>query len=247
MPYNDTSTKTGLLQDCEFWTNLGDATISGDATLKAVFTRLLNLHYARTIAKLQLLSGRDGVEDTNHTDHQFSTFTITENVNSYEFLTDEDGNTITDITGVLIKAETATDFAALDRLALSDAEALLIMSPNTSNTGTPTGFIEKNNTIFFDVIPDYTKAGGGKLFYRLVPSYFVVGDTTKKPGFVFSYHRRLSLCASLDWLRVNKAENVTLLSEIKGEIKTIDEELDAYARQKNPTRITMTGASHSSR
>ncbi|MBX3498106.1 MAG: hypothetical protein KF889_01580 [Alphaproteobacteria bacterium] len=236
-----------MLQDCEFWTNLGDGTITGDATLKAVFTRLLNIHYGETLLTLQLATGRDGVEDTNYTDHQFSTFTITENVNNYQFLTDEDGNTITDITGVMIQPETSSEYRPLTRLTLDDPRAMLVMSPNTDNTGTPSAYLEKNNMIFFDVLPDYTKAAAGKLFYRLVPSYFTTSDTTKEPGFVEGFHRRLSLKSSLDWLRVNKPENATLLGEVKGEIAILDEKLDAYVRQKNPTKSIIRGSSHSTR
>lgn len=250
MQYSDTSTKTGLLQDIEFWTNLGDGTVTGDSTLKAVFTRLMNVHYARVLAKMQLLTGRDGVEDTNYSDQQFSYFSIVENQNDYQFLTDEDGNTISDITGIMIQPETADageGYEPLGRLTLSDADAMLIMSPNTDNTGMPTGYIEKNNTAYFDKLPDYSKSNGGKVFYRLVPSYFVVGDTTKKPGFVEAYHRILSLAPSYDWLCVNKPENVPLLTKVKAELDTLEAELADYVRQKNPTHNRMTGAIHSSR
>jgi hypothetical protein len=245
MKFNDTTNKSGLIQDCEFWTNLGDGIISGDATLKAVFTRLLNIRLSRTIARIQLLSGRDGAEDFNYEDQQFSLFTITSGANSYQFLTDEDGNTITDITGVLLQPSGSSDYVALSRLALSDSNALLVMSPNATSTGTPTGYIEKNNTIFFDKIPDYSASG--KLFYRLVPSYFVAGDTTKTPGFVEGYHRLLSLGASFDWLLVNKSDNQILISRVEGEMKTMSDELADYIRQKNPTRAVMTTKNESSR
>jgi hypothetical protein len=246
MQFSDTSTKQGLLQDVEFWTNLGDGTITGDATLKAVFTRLLNVRYAQAIARMQLVSGKDGVEDTNYTDQQFSAFTIVNGQNDYQFLTDEDGNTITDITGVLIRpSATATDYEPLDRLNLSDADALLIMSPNASNTGVPTGFIEKNNTVYFNTLPDYTATA--KLFYRLVPSYFVAGDTTKKPGFVEAYHRILSMGGSLDWLSVNKPESVVLINTIQSELKILNEQFADYIRQKNPTQVGITTRQHSSR
>jgi hypothetical protein len=212
-----------------------------------VFTRLLNQRYARTMARIQLLSGQDGAEDTNYPDQQFSYFTITSGINNYQFLTDEDGNTITDITGVLLQPPGASDYVPLNRLALSDPNALLIMSPNASQTGTPTGYIEKNNTIFFDVLPNYGAAEGGKMFYRLVPSYFVVGDTTKKPGFVDGYHRVLSLGGSLDWLLVNKAEAVELIESIKADLKETNADLETYIRQKNPTRAVIRPTIQSSR
>jgi hypothetical protein len=246
MQFSDTTTKQGLLQDCEFWCNFTDGTITGDATLKAQFTRLINVHLAEVLASVQLLSGKDGAEDTNHTDQQFSSFTIQSGTSDYQFLTDEDGNTITDITGVLIQPSASNnDYVALDRLSLSDTDALLVMSPNASNTGTPTGFIEKNSTVFFNVIPNYNATG--KLFYRLVPSYFVAGDTTKKPGFVEGYHRLLSVGASHDWLCVNKPEQTTLITRAESKMKGLQEGLADYVRQKNPTRVVMRTRQQASR
>lgn len=247
MQFSDTSTKQGLLQDCEFLCNLGDAGITGDANLKAHFTRLINIHYAQALARVQVQSGKDGAEDTNYADQQFSLFDIVSGTNDYQFLTDANGNTITDITGVLIKTSTSDDFVQLDRLSLSDKNALLIMSPNSSNTGTPTGFIEKNNSVFLNKKPNYSAPLGGKLFYRLVPSYFVAGDSTKKPGFVEGYHRILSLGASLDWLVVNKPENGFLINRAERTLTTLAAEFADYVRQKNPTRTVMTTRSRSSR
>jgi hypothetical protein len=241
MTYDD------LILDCEFWTNLGVGVISGDATLKAQFTRLINIRYARTLAKFQLLSTKGGAEDTNYGDQQFSTFNIEEGANSYQFLTDEDGNTIQDITGIMLQPESSSDYAPLKRLSLSDENALLVISPNSTQTGTPTGYIEKNNIVFFDVLPDYDKTGGGKVFYRLVPSYFVAGDTTKAPGFVEAYHRLLSMGAAWDWLLVNKPEATALITRVERELNDMTTEAADYIRQKNPTRARITGAVHSSR
>lgn len=247
MQFNDTSTKQGLLQDIEFRTNLGDDTVTGDTALKAQFTRLLNIRYARTLGKLQLLSGKDGAEDTNYSSQQFSLFDIVSGQNDYQFLTDQSGNTISDITGVLIRTATSSDFVALNRLSLSDTGAMLVMSPNSTNTGTPNGYIEKNNVVYFDVIPDFSGTSYGKLFYRLVPSYFVAGDTTKAPGFVEQYHSILSIGASLDWLLVNKPEATQLIAQCRADLKEMNDELEAYVRQKNPTRAVMSGRVESSR
>jgi hypothetical protein len=167
-------------------------------------------------------------------------------VSDYQFDTDQAGNTITDITGLHVKMTGDTRYTPLDRLTLSDAAAQLIMSPpDTTVTGTPTGYLEKGNVIFLDTIPETD--GTGKLFYRLVPSYFVASDTTKTPGFIDAGHPSLSIGASIDWLSVNKDENITLINRATAELAKVDELLDDYTRQKNPTRSGMTGAVHSSR
>jgi hypothetical protein len=238
---------TELLQDCDFWCGLPVGTIAANSTLKALFTNLLNVEYAKTLGKLQILSGKDGAEDTNYEKQQFSLFDIDAGVNDYQFLTDAAGNTITDITGVLIKPNGGTEFEPVERLALSDTDALLIMSPNSTNTGTPTGFIEKNNTVFFNKLPDYSAEEGGKLFYRLVPSYFATTDTLKKPGFVEHYHSILSTGASRKWIAVNKSDQTNLLTVVTSENKELTTDLATYIRQKNPTRTRLTTRSESSR
>jgi hypothetical protein len=239
MQFNDTTNKSGLLQDCEFWCGFGDGVITGDSTLKAVFTRLINQRYAKTLAKIQLISSRDGAEDVNYSGQQFSKFNIVLGQNDYQFLTDADGNTITDITGVLIQSQGQTDYFSLTRLALSDEDAQLIMSPNATNTGTPSGFIEKNNTVFLDTLPNYSQSNGGKLFYRLVPSYFVSTDTSKAPGFVEDYHRILSIGAAYDWLCVNKPDASLLVGRCNTELGEMTSDLADYIRQKNPTEIVL--------
>lgn len=167
MQYNDTSGKQGLIQEFEFWTGVGDGTVSGDATFLKNVTRLMNVRYAKVLARLQLLTGIDGAEDTNYTNQQFSYFDIASGTGNYQFLTDASGNTITDITGVLIlPSATSTEYVVLDKLTLDAPHAHLIMSPNPSMVGIPSGFIEKNNTVFFDVVPmQSSPATSGGLSY----------------------------------------------------------------------------------
>lgn len=237
MQFSDTSTKQGLIQDCEFLTNLGDGVISGDSALLAQFTRLMNIRNAKIQAELQLLTGTAGPEDTNYTSQQFSTFDIKSGQNDYTFTTDQAGNTIEDITGVMIlPAATSTQYTPLKELTLDVPEAMLIMSPNSTRIGVPSAYLEKNNTIFLNFTPNYDATDGGKLFYRLVPSYFVAADDTKKPGFAEGFHRILSVGASLDWLAVNKPDAALLIQYAVGEYKTLDDGLKAYTRQRNPTR-----------
>lgn len=248
MQFSDTSNKQGLIQEFETLTGLGDGVVSGNTALLKEVTRRMNVRYSRILARLQLLTGRDGAEDTNYTDQQFSYFNITSGVGDYQFLTDESGNTITDITGVLIlPSSTATEYMRLDQLTLDLPEAQLIMSPNPSRVGIPSGYIEKNNTVFFDYVPNYSVTNGGKLFYRLVPSYFVYTDTTKKPGFLEPYHDLTAVGAAIDWLAVNKPENTSLITILNGNFASGMRELEDYTKMKNPTRRRITGAVRSAR
>lgn len=240
MQYSNTTTKDGLLQDCEFWTGLGDGTITGSATLKALFTNRLNREYDSVNAFLKRKSKLSSHDDYNYLSQDFSTFQFSSAGNSFQFLTTEDGETITDIVGISIQESSgAVKYVPLQKLTVDNAKALQIMSPDTDNTGVPTGYIERNNTVFFDVIPSFS--GTAKLFFKRAPSYFVSTDTTKTPGFDADYHPVLSKRASLAWLLVNKAEAVTLIGELKGLIAEDMNGLSISTEMRNPTKQRIIG------
>jgi len=225
-------TLNDLLIDCEFWTGLG---ITSNEKLKALFVNLLNREYERALALLGTSSRLSGFDDTNYSSQPFSFFDIVQGQNDYEFLADGDGNSITDITAVLIlPSASATEFVKLDRLTLDDPNAELVMSPNALSVGVPTSFLERNNTVFFNLKPNYAKDKGGKLFYKRVPSYFTADDLTKSPGFNADHHQLLSVSASYNWLLVNKSNAKTLISRIEAKLLKMEREFKVYCELRNP-------------
>lgn len=246
MEYSSISLKNGLLQDIEFWAGLQDGEITDNALLKAQITSRLNIRYARALAKVGGKSEQSRVDDSNYTNQPFSLFTITSGQNDYQFLTDADGNAVTDITAVLIlESTTATEFRKLGRLTLDNPNAELIMSPNPSNTGIPSKFLERNNTIFFDCLPNYTKEGGGKLFYKRAPSFFVVGDTTKQPGFDSDHHPMLSMQTAYDYLLAHNSGNTMLLTRLEAEMIKAEDEFALWCELRNPIRRVLSRAKQS--
>ena len=256
MQYNDTTNKQGLLQYCEFWCNLGDAGISGNTFLKQQFTNRLNRRYERAMGMLDGLSRLSQSDDVNYINQPFSYFDLVSGQHDYQFLTDADGNSITDITAVLILESTsATEYVKLNLLTLDDVavngnqsghlsggeadNAELVMSPNPSDTGIPTGYIERNNTVFLSPVPNYSKTNGGKLFYKRVPSYFTTSDTTKQPGFEAGHHQILSLGASLDWLLATNVAKPYLITRIEAELNKAENEFKVYCEMRNPVKHRM--------
>ena len=261
MQYSDTTNRTqGLLQDCEHLCNFeaGHLTASTSTTVKQLFTGLLNRKLDRAMGMIGGNSRTAIADDTNYTNQPFSYFDIVSGQNDYQFLTDADGNSITDITGILILPSTsATDFVSLDKLLIGGTQVNsvaasgvlgysiaddpnLILSPNPSNIGVPTAYLEQNNTVFFDKIPNYSKTGGGKLFYKRVPSYFAISDTTKAPGFNPEHHRILSLGSAYDWLLVNKPDQTMLITRIEAELRRAESEFETWVRMRNPAKGRMT-------
>ena len=238
MVYNNTTTKNGLLQSIEFWTNLGDGAVSGDPLLKAVFTNRLNRRLDKYLGLLGAGSRQAQIDDTNFTNQPFSLFNIVSGQHDYEFLTDEDGNSISDITAVYYNS--GDGFKKLDKITLDNDEAELIMSPNDDSTGTPIKYVERNNSIFLSPVPSVSIEGGGKIFYKRCPSYFTIADTNKEPGIPFQFHEMLAIGASYDWLLVNKSNAQTLITRVEAELMKWEREFRTYVELRNPTKKRFT-------
>jgi hypothetical protein len=220
-----------LLQSCEFWSGMNPGDISDDTTLKATFTSRLNRSLEKYMGMLGAGSMFAKEDDTNYTNQPFSLFNIVEDQHDYQFLTDEDGNAISDFTAVLIKV--GTIFRPITRLSL-DTNAELVMSPNDV-TGVPTGYIERNNTIFLDPVPNYSLAQGGKVFYKRAPSYFATTDSVKEPGIPFQFHEMLAVDSAYAWLLVHKSNSLVEITRVESELDRWQREFKTYNNFRNPT------------
>jgi len=240
MILSNTVTKDGLLQSMEFWGGFQDGDITGDDAMRSIAIALLNRKLDKYLGMLGAGSRNATIDDLNFTDQPFSTFDIVSPQHSYEFKEDEDGNQISDITAVLIKTSASGQFVKLDKLTLDEKDAELIMGGDTGKTGTPTGFIERNNTIFFNITPDFSLTDGGKLFYKRSPSYFVDGEWTKEPGIPFQFHEMLAIDAVYSWVLIHKSNATTLITRIESELNKWEKEFQTYVAMRNPQRNRLT-------
>ena len=231
MTYNE------LLKSIEFWGGFNTGDITNDTNLKEVFTARLNRQLEKYLGMLGASSRLSQTDDTNYTEHPFSLFDIVENQHDYEFLTDEDGNVITDITAVLIKV--GNSFRKISKITLDDKDAELIMSPNDKK-GIPSGYLERNNTIFLDPVPNYSLTEGGKLFYKRGPSYFATTDTTKQPGIPVQFHEMLAIASAYNWLLVHKSNSIIEITRIELELDKREREFRTYQELRNPQRSKLT-------
>ena len=94
----------------------------------------------------------------------------------------------------------------------SDDNAYDLVAENSA-TGIPYQYDKTANGIFFDPIPSYSATNGLKIYINREPSYFVSGDTTKKPGCPGIHHRYFALKPALDYARRNSLANYNLIRE----------------------------------
>lgn len=243
MAFSDTTNKNGLIQECEFWTNLGDGTISGDATLLKQFANRLNRAFDNVLPLVLSTGDKLRWDDTNHADHPIATFDITSGTHDYQFLTDDNSLSILNITDVMIlPSSSSTEYTRLHRMTLDEPRALNAMDPNPADIGIPWAFVEKNNTIFLYPEPNYSATNGGKIYFERVPDYFTSADTSQTPGIPAPFHPLLALYASLDWLLVFKPENSMLISRIEARIAQMRRDLKKATDLRNPVRRHVVGA-----
>lgn len=234
MVYNDTTNGEGLLQLAEHWSGLNTGDITGDTNLKKIFTSLLNRRLEKYLGRLGAGSRLSTIDDVSHSDQPFSYFNINSGQNDYQFLEDEDGNAIIDITSVMILS--GGEYKTISKMSLDDKRANEVMSPNSDNTGTPNQYLERNLTAFLDPVPDYDLENGGKIFYKRGPAYFDTDDTTKEPGIPLQFHQMLAVGISYDWVLPNKSNHQTLITRIENELNKWEKEFETYVSLTNPQR-----------
>jgi len=139
-----------------------------------------------------------------------------------------------------LNSATATAYTDLYRITLDDPRVAEIMSPDTTVTGTPGGFLEVGNIIYLDILPSYAATRGIELFFGRQQRYFTSSDAAIEPGIPLPFHELLALYAALDWNMVNRTDDGNLISMLQGRINQIEKDLKNFINMRNPSRAKMT-------
>lgn len=235
MQFSDTTNKNGLIQDCEFWTALGDAQISGDTTLLKVFTSLINQAEDQVYPLLVPYLKSLGYDDPNNTGNPVKTANIVSGTNAYTFSTDDNALQVLALSDVaILQSSSATQYGMLEKITRDDPDAPFYISPNSASTGIPSKVLILGKKVYFDVIPNYNATNGVKAFFSRQQTRFVSTDTTAVPGAPLPFHRLYSLYASHDWLTVNKPDNTALITRVEAKIAEKKRDLIAFVSAANP-------------
>lgn len=193
MTFSDTTTKQGLIQDCEqlIFSDYGD--ISGNPDRLYDFTAKINRAYDKLATIIMSVDGRWQFDDTNYTDLPIGSTNIISGQRDYtldvEFL---------DIVKVVL-TDGAGNKSVLLPIDINDDLGRRYITDITGSGGIPTQYDKTGGSIMLVPIPNFNKTGGLTVYYRRKPSYFVSTDTIKPVGIPALYHRYLSLEASFDY------------------------------------------------
>ena len=230
MVFSDTTstTRTGLIQDCEDLTGLGVAGISGNATLLGSFTRWINEGYSRVANLIIRADGRMQWDDTNHTDQPISQFSLVNGQQDYN---------------IFAAAPTALqDWLYPERVEILDSAGNGILlqpidhrdipiaeSEFQETDSLPRWFDFNGTSILLYPAPNYASTNGATIYFKRAPSYFAYDATTKVPGFATLYHTYLSKWASYTFAI---AKGLQIANALRNEITLMEKEIgDFYARR----------------
>jgi hypothetical protein len=241
MVYSDTSTKLGLIQDCEqlIFGNYTD--ISGNPDRLYDFTARINRAYDKLATIIMGVDGRWQFDDTNYTDLPIGTTDLFSGRQDYtldvEFL---------DIVKVLM-LDPAGNKTILRPFDIDDPLGRPFLQQPPAVGGIPTHYDKTGGSVLLYPTPNYDSDGGLTVHYRRKPSYFAYTDTTKAVGVPANFHRYLSLEASFDYAS-SPSKQLASKDDLAVKVKEMEAQIEEwYSRRSKDEPKFIRGLMRSSR
>ena len=194
MQFNDTTSRTGLIQECEGLLGMETKTISGNTTLLKDFTRRINNRYSQVDYLIFESHGGWKYDDLNKTDLPIATADLVNDQDNYE-IPDEALNVerveVKDTNGEWIKL--APFRKELEETALDELY---------SESGTPEYYELVGRSVILRPTPSTNNMGVDsalKIYFSRSSTSFTDTNTSLEPGFANPFHRMLAIGASLDY------------------------------------------------
>ncbi len=194
MVFNDTTTRSGLIQETEGLLAMEDGTISGDTSMLKNFTRRINNRYSEVDHIIFDSHGTWEYDDSNKTDLPVATTDIVNEQQDYSLPDDAlqvDRVEIKDTNGEWAK------LTPIDKSMVDDAMAEFYETP-----GIPKYYDMAGDSIILYPKPDTSETGVSgalKLYFTRNSTSFNYTDTSTEPGFAKPFHRMLAIGAALDY------------------------------------------------
>lgn len=228
MDFNNTTNKSGIIQDCEFWcfaSNYG--AISGNTNNLLTFTSLANRALDSVVTAIFESDDRWEFDDTTYTDYPIATTDLNNSQKDYVLSVSH-----LKVTRVEVK-DSNGNWSKLMPIDLVDIQ--VARDEFLSADGIPLYYDKLANSVFLYPAPNYDSAGGLRVYYQREPNYFLSTDTTKQAGFASILHRLISLKASYDYVVANNlSDKITILRD---EIAKKELELRKFYGRRNKDEV----------
>lgn len=233
--FSDTSGNTGILQrarklarvDSTQWETFNVVNSCND-WLNHIFT------YGKKEDK------RFQLDDTNHTKLPIGTTNLVAGQSDYSFLTDEQGNRITNLTRIdildasgLYRQLQPIDQGQLNGVALDE----------WNKTDDLPLYYDKiaDNIIRLYPTPATSVTSGLKFYFQRAPSYFTASDTTKQPGVSDDLHRGFVVASAYDCALTLGLDNLQALSV---ELQKEEQKLEDYFASRETDEVQQITIKH---
>lgn len=233
MTFNDTTNKSGAIQECEAWLFGGNyGAISGNTTLLARFTALLNSGLNETEIEIFKSDGKWQYEDPNNTDTPVGYTDLADTVGSYTLDVSHlkiIGVEVKDINGNYIPVQ-QIDYNLIRQSGQSDLEFL-------GTPGMPQFYDVTGDQLRLFPAPSSTSANtsangdGLRVIYQREPSYFTASDTTKAFGVPKVFHSLPVLFACGTYAKQNSMTDKA--REIDAEIERKRKDIKSFFNSRN--------------
>lgn len=223
MQFSDTTTKDGILQDCESILFDDYGRITDSTSFLQTFTRNSNRALDRITQLIFDADGRWQWDDTNFTDYPIATTDVVASQADY----------VLNVTHLKIH-QVEFDGTKLTSIDPTDFDKPLA---EVYGSGTPKYYDKIADSVFLYPTPDTAVTDGLKVYFQRPASYFATSDTTKKPGFATHFHRLISLWASYDYAFTKQ---LPIAKVLRDEIAIMEAELkDFYSQRSKDEHITL--------
>jgi len=237
--FSDTINRLGILERARDAARV-DSTQWATAKVVASCNDWINHIFTRG----KILDRKFQLDDTNHTKLPRGTTNLIANQSEYSFLTDEQGNRITNLTRIDI-----LDATGLWRQLVPIDQAQLggIALDEWNKTASLPLYYDKvaDNIIRLYPKPLTSVTAGIKYYFQRSPTPFLVTDTTKQPGVADDLHRGFVIYSAYDAAWTLGLSNLAVLSaELQKEEQVID---DYFASRQTDEPNVITTKYRSSR
>ena len=217
--FSDVTNNTGILQrtritarvDANQWPTANVVNSCND-WLNKIFTKGKNLDV------------KFNLDDTNHTALPEGTEDIVSGQSDYSFLTDQQGNRITNLTRIDVLD---SDGLYRQLMPIDQAELKGWALNEWNKVNDKPLYYDKiaDNIIRLYPTPSTSVTNGLKYYFQRSPSYFVAADTTKQPGVADDLHRGFVVASAYDCAFTLGLDNLQALSV---ELQKEEEKIDDY-------------------
>jgi len=229
MQFNDTSTRKGLIQDCEFWTGIGDGQISGITANLQHFTRLINSRYQQVVTMILDSMDEWDFDDNNKTDFPILTTSLVASQQDYALPV-----TALKLKRVEVSYDGGTTWARANPIDINEMSHPTDTTSIAGHFSTAAPYYDvQYGSLFLYPIPSANSTNGLKMWVTREVTEFTTSDTTLEPGFDEPFHRMLAIGAALDWAIAKQLENKKDLASLYMEYEA---RLRPYYSAKNKDR-----------